>query len=282
LASGASDVTNATHTVTPEEGAGDTLVNNASVSCSPIGFPNVLDAGDGHSVILIHPSFNVTKTCAAEPIAPEGPATFTVAIANTGDVPLNITADDGILPFTLAVGQTQYFPVSLPGPFTPGGIAENTVTATWTLPAEYGLSNTDTMSAYDSCDVSEPMYETAYAMGDNAVCFTELGAGNWGWVNGDGTASILPETYEWPVYAGAAQCDTSKGTLVGMVTVDYDGTNVDVTWNIDSPYILGDTHVYAGLTQVPPGGFSPGQYQIYGPFNNDAIYIILHAIVGIP
>jgi hypothetical protein len=280
LASGASDVTNASYTV--QAGDPDPLDNTASVSCSPIDFPNVLEASDGHSVDLIHPSFTVAKTCDAEPISYLGPANFTVDIANTGDVPLNITADDGIGSFQLASGASKSFPVSVPGPFTPGGTADNTVTATWTLPELYGLSNTDTKSASDSCDVLQPVFETAYAMGDAAVCFTDLGANNWGWVNGDGSAYILPGEYTWDVWAGAAQCDTNNGTLVGTVTVNYDGTDVFVTFNIDSPYVLGDTHVYAGYDQIPPGGFSPGQYQIYSPFDGSAIYIIVHAVVGIP
>jgi uncharacterized repeat protein (TIGR01451 family) len=280
LASGASDVTNATYTVQATDL--DPLNNTASVSCSPTGFPNVLSASDGHSVDLIHPSFTVAKTCDAEPISYLGPANFTVDIANTGDVPLDITADDGIGAFQLAAGASQSFPVSVAGPFTPGGTADNTVTASWTLPVLYGLSNTDTKSASDSCDVLQPVFQTAYAMGTDAVCFIDLGANNWGWVNGNAPFSILPGTYTWDVWAGAGQCDTNNGTLVGTVTVVYDGTDVSVTFNIDPPYILGDTHVYAGYDQIPPGGFSPGQYQIYSPFDGSAIYIIVHAVVGIP
>jgi uncharacterized repeat protein (TIGR01451 family) len=267
---------------TVQEGDPDPLVNTVTLTCSPEGFPNVLEETASHSVDLIHPSFTVAKECYAEPVPPSGPAIFTVTITNTGDVPLLITADDGIGSFQLAAGAFQEFSVSEPGPFTPGGTADNTVTASWTLPPEYGLSNTDSASASDSCDVAEPVYETAFALGDDAVCFTELGAGNWGWVNGNGTTSILPGTYEWPVWAGAAQCDTNNGTYVGTVTVNYTGTDVLVTWNIIAPYILGDTHVYAGPDQIPPGGFSPGQYQVYGPFSGEAIYIIVHAVVGIP
>jgi hypothetical protein len=285
LASGANDVTNATHTVTEGEGIGDTLDNTASVSCSPVGFPNVLGDSDGHSVILIHPDFTIAKTCDSEPVSYEGPADFTVTIANTGDVPLNITADDGIGSFALAAGASQSFAVSLPGPFTPGGTADNTVTASWTLPPEYGLSNTDTKSASDSCDVVEPVYETAYAKGnpeDNPVCFLDLGANNWGWVNGDGSTAIVPDVeYTWDVWAGAAQCKTNKGVKVGTVDVFYDGTDVSVTFNIDPQHILGDTQIYAGYDQIPPGGFAPGQYEIYSPFDGRPIYVIVHAVVAI-
>ena len=270
------------YSYTVQGGDPDPLLNTVTVETHPDGFTNDIDGSDGHSVDLIHPSFTVAKVCDAEPVSPQGPANFTVTIANTGDVPLDITADDGIGSFTLAAGASQNFSVSLPGPFTPGGTADNMVTASWTLPEIYGLSNTDEASASDSCDVSEPEFETAYALGDDAACFTDLGAGTWGWVNGNGATSILPGTYEWPVWAGAAHCDTSNGTLVGTVEVEYDGTDVFVTWHIDSPNILGDTHVYAGLSQVPSGGFSPGQWEIESPFGGEAIYIILHAVVGIP
>ena len=198
-------------------------------------------------------------------------------------MPLNITADDGIGAFQLAAGAFQSFPVSVAGPFTPGGTADNTVTASWTLPAEYGLNNSDTKSASDSCDILEIEYETAYARGVDPTCFTDLGAGNWGWVNGNGTTSILPGTYTWPIYAGAGRCDITGLDPVGTATVVYDGTDVFVTINLNNPlYLLDATHVYAGLTQVPPTGFSPGQFQIYGPFSGEAIYIIVHAVVGIP
>jgi len=118
-------------------------------------------------------------------------------------------------------------------------------------------------------------------MGLDNTCFDELGANNWGWVNGNGATSIVPGSYTWPVWAGAAQCDTGNGTLVGTVNVVYDGTDVFVTWNIYPQYVLDATHVYAGYDQVPPGGFAPGQYAIYGPFNDEPIFIIAHAIVGV-
>ena len=59
VAAGASDVTNATYTV--QAGDPDPLVNTASVSCSPIGFPNVLTASDDHSVNLFQPSVEIAK-----------------------------------------------------------------------------------------------------------------------------------------------------------------------------------------------------------------------------
>ena len=97
-------------------GDADPYENTANVSCSPDGFPNVLDDAASASVDLVHPSFTVAKTCTNEPVPVDGPATWDVVIGNTGDVDLIITADDGIGTFTLAPGQ-QTFEVSQAGPF---------------------------------------------------------------------------------------------------------------------------------------------------------------------
>jgi hypothetical protein len=152
LSPGGSDVTNATYTV--QTGDPDPLVNTANVDCSPVGFPNALTASDGVSVDLLHPDFTVVKSCSNEPVPQDGPATWDVVISNTGDVELIITADDGIGTFTLAAGTDQTFPVSADGPFAGQATVSNTVTASWVLPTEYGLDNTDEKSASDTCFVA--------------------------------------------------------------------------------------------------------------------------------
>jgi hypothetical protein len=122
------------------------------------------------------------------------------------------------------------------------------------------------------------IYETAYAKGDSAVPFCDY-IDRWGWTN-----PIEPGTYEWPLWAGAAQCDTTKGTLVGSVSVVYDASGVvTVTYNVSVPYSLEETHVYAGYDLMPPDGFTAvGQYKNYGPFDGNQVYVIAHAVVGIP
>jgi hypothetical protein len=126
------------------------------------------------------------------------------------------------------------------------------------------------------------IYETAYAKGDAAICFIPTFA-NWGWTN-----PIEPDEYTWDLWAGAAGCDTSKGTLVGSVTVVYDDDGyVTVTYNVDEPYILDETHVYAGYDMFPKDRrgndtVAPGQYTNEGPFDGSEVYVIAHAVVGIP
>ncbi|MEM2873721.1 MAG: hypothetical protein QXD82_06110 [Nitrososphaerales archaeon] len=138
----------------------------------------------------------------------------------------------------------------------------------------------------------EYCYETAYGKGTGSINFIPTFS-NWGWTNrlsGYGT-------YEFELWAGAAQCDTTKGTLVGTVTVVYGAGTLDVTFNVKDPYILMnedgevETHVYAGSNPYPTikvkGGtkptVAPGQYSIdYSALNGQPIYVIVHAIVGIP
>ena len=128
--------------------------------------------------------------------------------------------------------------------------------------------------------------ETAYAFGGNyATCFLNLSpinANNWGWTNYIGEGS-----YDWPIYAGAGQCDISKGTLVGNLSVEYFAGTVTITYEIDPEFELGDTHVWVGTTPLPlkKGKYStaPGQFNhnfvnpvvVSGLSGN--IYIAAHA-----
>lgn len=124
-------------------------------------------------------------------------------------------------------------------------------------------------------------YETAFAFGgDTEDCFLNNGFDRWGWSNGP----IGPGTYSWPLYAGAGRCDLTKGAMVGHATVIYDGY-VTVDIELLDGLLLDETHVYAGYDMFPPfkGKYTvaPGQYTNDGPFAGD-IYVIVHAVVGIP
>lgn len=138
------------------------------------------------------------------------------------------------------------------------------------------------VDVYVQCYIYE--YETAYAKGDDEVCFIPTFR-NWGWTN-----PIGPGTYEMELWAGAGQCNTGKGTLVGSVTVDYTGDCVVVEYNVDSPYILDETHVYAGCTMFPQmqvgkrwvDTVAPGQYYNDCPYSWSKVYVIAQAVVGFP
>ncbi len=146
----------------------------------------------------------------------------------------------------------------------------------------------------------EPEYacETAFAHGgeDDSTCFLdidELTAKRWGW-----TIGPLDEGgYEFDLYAGAGQCDLTKGTYVGALHVLYSDGAATVVYLLDDPYELTETHLYVGNDPLPvdrqgnptvaPGQYPyqneldpPGQDDVYFIEGLDGeIYIIAHAVV---
>lgn len=114
--------------------------------------------------------------------------------------------------------------------------------------------------------------ETAYAYGEGAslqtLCFLDIpnvqGA-NWGWTN-----QIGPGTYNWPIYAGAGQCDITKGTLVGNLNVVYAAGTATITFQPDAGVTFGDFHVWVGTNgnMLPSRNgkwiTSPGSYNHKG------------------
>jgi hypothetical protein len=151
-----------------------------------------------------------------------------------------------------------------------------------------------------SCDCGDlgggKVCETAFAFNSSAAtCFNELNFERWGWTNGPLTAG----SYEMDIYAGAAQCDTSKGILVGTLSVVYDGTTAVVTYNLEPGFGLEETHLYVGNEMLPKfkqgknfvQTVSPGQYpyihetlegadsDTYTVSISGPIYVIAHAVV---
>jgi hypothetical protein len=106
--------------------------------------------------------------------------------------------------------------------------------------------------------------ETAYAFGlDKANCFLTIPgvtSNNWGWSNGP----IGAGTYSWPIYAGAGQCNTNNGTLVGTLLVNYTPPTATITYSMGSGFVLNATHLYVGNLILPKknGKFTtaPGQF----------------------
>jgi hypothetical protein len=151
------------HTVTEEEGAGDSLYNKATAAYRlPAGYdlPNLLERWDDHSVTLLHPDYTLTKSCVTEPIMPGQEAIFEIVFENTGDVDLIVVAGEELchlgecIPagtsFTLAVDEVRTFEVTMTAVYPS---VSNSIEATATLPAWTGLPNEITHSASDSCKV---------------------------------------------------------------------------------------------------------------------------------
>ena len=78
----------------------------------------------------------------------------------------------------------------------------------------------------------------------------------WGWVldyNIDQNSSA-----QYELWAGAAQNDTSKGTLVGYVEVSNDSNSLYVKYTISEPgWVILKAHFYAGESN--PTTAVPGQ-----------------------
>jgi len=140
------------------------------------------------------------------------------------------------------------------------------------------------------CGSGEETCQTAFAAG--GTCFLDLGFSRWGWTNGPWEAG----TYNLDIYAGAAQCDESKGTLVGTLTVNYDGGAANVTFSMTTGFTMDETQLYVGNDILPMnngaytvapgqypyiheglGGVSSDSYQVTGL--SGEIYVVAHAVV---
>lgn len=155
-----------------------------------------------------------------------------------------------------------------------------------------------------NCPITETHKETAFAYDNTgkATCFLDMTfpdpnfkINRWGWTNG----AYGEGSYILDLYAGAGQCDLTKGTLVGNVTVVYSAGTATVTYNVNAPYVLYDTHLYVGSATlaskcttkknvttctptVAPGQFpyigGSTSYTVTGLTGN--IYVVAHAVVG--
>lgn len=138
--------------------------------------------------------------------------------------------------------------------------------------------------------------ETAYAYGNGlANCFLSIPgviSNNWGWSNGP----IGAGTYNWPIYAGAGLCNTSKGTLVGTLNVVYAPPTATITYSMGANVKLNTTQLYVGNAILPmknnkyttaPGQFPYKHENLNGVNSNSftinglsgSIYIAAHSDV---
>ncbi|MCI5157843.1 MAG: hypothetical protein D3906_05270 [Candidatus Electrothrix sp. AUS1_2] len=96
--------------------------------------------------------------------------------------------------------------------------------------------------------------ETAFAQGDITLN-SFLNTNRWGWEITVGPGQNLTK----PIYAGAGQNDTSKGTKVGDLTIEYKETTVTVKYTMTADdIIMKETHLYVGDESVTTA--APGQY----------------------
>jgi hypothetical protein len=86
------------------------------------------------------------------------------------------------------------------------------------------------------------------------------GFNRWGWTIGP----LKPNKYYFPVYAGAGQCETGNGKLVGQLIFEYTGEIARATYNWYSGYKMTETHFYIGGSPYPifkdKKTVAPGKY----------------------
>lgn len=156
------------------------------------------------------------------------------------------------------------------------------------------------------CEFGTPTVETcttAFAKGgyvfttdDNSnpegLLSLALTRNRWGWA----INLTAPATTNYEIWAGAGLNNTANGTLVGTLTVDWDGTGTiaTVTYTMTGGCTIKEAHLYAGDAQ--PTTIAPGQYghlATFDPkvstctFNNvplvdtdgDGVWLIAHAVV---
>jgi streptogramin lyase len=100
-----------------------------------------------------------------------------------------------------------------------------------------------------------PFDDTAWAYGgDRATANNTIsGSNNWGWTNSFETTDEFP--IEMDLIAGAGQNILDNGTVVGTVSVAYDGECVTVTYaidpNLEPEHTLLEAHLWVGDTPLP-------------------------------
>ena len=97
--------------------------------------------------------------------------------------------------------------------------------------------------------LSDAVCETAWSKGSNDVCIITLnGVNRWGWTSKVDQGA----TERMEIWAGAGQCDTSKGTLVGYADVSYLNDRVKVTVSgLTAPWEMTTSHLWVGEDYLP-------------------------------
>ncbi|TMM55948.1 T9SS type A sorting domain-containing protein [Maribacter algarum] len=179
-----------------------------------------------------------------------------------------VLADGGIAPYTYLWNDVS---------------GQTTATATDLSPGTYEVIVTDANGCETQCEVTIAEIpdatptgcETAFARYEvDNTCFIDDGFNRWGWTNFFDSEG----TYTMDLYAGAGQCDLSKGEKTGEVTVEYNNGSVSVSVDILSGFIMQETQLYVGADKYPTKGngmptVAPGQYpQNSGSLNNVTTY----------
>ena len=120
--------------------------------------------------------------------------------------------------------------------------------------------------------------ESAYARTDQdktlSTFYKERNSNNWGWYNYVVINSAIGYQ-DIEIYAAAGQNDITKGTLVGHVRINYNGTYSFIPLE-NSDFTFANTHVYIGekmpKTRLAPGHFARNSTAVAG----GDFFVIVH------
>lgn len=145
--------------------------------------------------------------------------------------------------------------------------------------------------------------ETAFAMKESSLstCFIGsplLTTQRWGWSNGP----LAEGTYRFDIWAGAGQCDLTKGTKVGTLEFVYAAGTARVSFAMHPGFAMSATHLYVGSQPLPytidrrTGALAytvaPGQYGNQHALTaassdsyvltglSGSVYMVAHAVVS--
>lgn len=225
----------------------DPLVNDVNVNYHD-EFNQKASSTASASVDIIDPNFTVTKTCTSKPIPAGGPATFNVAIHNTGNIDLIFTTNEAAQsdtpePFTVAVGAIKNITISI---LTDGTVnVNNTIIVTGNVNAQLvcpipdivKTSNLVTCFPFPTIDVNKVASCEAATVGQvitYTITIKNTGADTLNLVSvsdtilGDLTATAI--SHGCGTLAGGAQCSFTVNhtiqpgdtdPLVNLVAVDF-------------------------------------------------------------
>ncbi|MGY5850519.1 hypothetical protein [Salegentibacter sp. F14] len=108
----------------------------------------------------------------------------------------------------------------------------------------------------DDCETDLGQCETAFMVGDYTFQDLEIGNNRWGWaLNFNDEDGV----YEYNIYAAAGKNDLEKGVLVGVVTLEVEGGEVDVEIDLCDGADATEGHLYFD-DDTWPEKTAPGQF----------------------
>jgi hypothetical protein len=216
---------------------------------------------------------------------PENMTSFTPKYAPDGKANQDCMGSDPLLKFDYGTSgsKTSYYKLVLSKNFSVG-----TVLAAYKSGSRGGCASGFEVPGPD-CGTTSCGRETAFASAGACFLTTTPSFNRWGWVLGPmaSEGSLVSD-----IYAGAGQCDLSKGQNVGTLTVDIDAGTV--TYTLTATHV--ESHLYVGSAMFPlnnagtptvaPGAYNnpgtkivSGNTVTYSGLSLAGKYVIAHAVV---